>query len=218
MNRRYDPVKRCLDVVLATIALILTAPVLAGAALLVWLRLGRPVLFVQERSGRGQRPFRLYKLRTMTDERRPDGTLRSDRERLDPLGLALRRLSIDELPQLINVLRGDMSLIGPRPLLPRYDPWYTDEERLRFTVRPGITGLAQVSGRNNLDWTQRLALDARYACEYSFALDVRIAWRTLVRVVAGSGVATDPTATMADLDVARAGWATNVDAARGAAR
>jgi len=218
MNRRYDPVKRCLDVVLATIALILTAPVLAGAALLVWLRLGRPVLFVQERSGRGQRPFRLYKLRTMTDERRPDGTLRSDRERLDPLGLALRRLSIDELPQLINVLRGDMSLIGPRPLLPRYDPWYTDEERLRFTVRPGITGLAQVSGRNNLDWTQRLALDARYACEHSFALDVRIAWRTLVRVVAGSGVATDPTATMADLDVARAGWATNVDAARGAAR
>ncbi|HEY0697026.1 MAG TPA: sugar transferase, partial [Micromonospora sp.] len=139
-------VKRIVDVLLAVLLLVAGSPVLALALLLLRLDLGRPLIFVQERTGRGMRPFRLYKLRCMVEERDADGRL-TGAVRCAGIGCLLRRLSIDELPQLVNVIRGELSLIGPRPLLPRYDPWYTERERARFSVRPGLTGLAQVAGR-----------------------------------------------------------------------
>lgn len=198
-------VKRLTDVLLAALALVLAAPVLLLAMLLVRLRLGAPVFFTQERTGLGWRRFRIYKLRTMSDARGPDGKLLSDSARCGRLGRALRRLSIDELPQLVNVLRGELSLVGPRPLLPRYDPWYTEREALRFAVRPGITGLAQVSGRNGVPWDERLELDVRYVADWSLLLDLRILGRTVGRVLTGSGVVVDPAARMPDLDAERMG-------------
>jgi len=202
-RRGYGLVKRAVDVLVSVLLLLLTAPMLAVAGAAIRLQLGRPVLFVQERTGRDLRRFRLYKLRTMTDLHDQNGGLCPDYERQSRLGQFLRRFSIDELPQLFNVVRGDMSLIGPRPLLPRYDPWYTEAELVRFTVRPGITGLAQVNGRNDASWSQRLAFDARYANEYRLSLDLRIASRTVTRVLRSAGVAEDPAGKMADLDHAR---------------
>lgn len=196
-------IKRALDVTVALVVLVLAAPVLAVAALLIRLRLGGPVLFVQQRTGQGGRPFHVYKLRTMTDERDAAGELLPDGIRCRGIGLLLRRTSIDELPQLVNVVRGDVSLVGPRPLLPRYDDWYTDRERLRFSVPPGITGLAQINGRNGLAWTERLELDVVYATNWSLRLDLWILARTIRKVLAGSGVARDPSAQMLDLDKER---------------
>jgi lipopolysaccharide/colanic/teichoic acid biosynthesis glycosyltransferase len=202
-RRGYPLVKRALDVIVSLLLLLLTAPVLAVACAAVRLQLGAPVLFVQERTGRDLRRFRLYKLRTMTDSHDQHGRLLPDHERQSRLGQSLRRFSIDELPQLFNVLRGDMSLVGPRPLLPRYDRWYSDAELVRFTVRPGITGLAQVNGRNAASWSQRLAFDVRYATEYRLTLDLQIAGQTVMRVLRSAGVAADPASEMADLDHAR---------------
>ncbi|MGC5052966.1 sugar transferase [Micromonospora sp. DT48] len=193
-------VKRVLDIALALVVLVLSAPVMAVAALCVRLQLGAPVFFVQERTGRGQRPFRIIKLRTMSDERDSDGNLLADGIRCRGVGRLLRRLSIDELPQLVNVVRGDLSLVGPRPLLPRYDDWYRQRERRRFDVRPGITGLAQISGRNSLPWDDRLELDVRYVENWSLGLDLRILAATVKKVFSGSGVAVDPAAEMLDLD------------------
>ncbi|GAA3735682.1 sugar transferase [Plantactinospora mayteni] len=195
--------KRVLDLVVAVLMLVATAPVLGVAALLVRIRLGSPVFFVQERTGRSLRRFRIYKLRTMTAERDRHGRLLSDGERCGGLGRVLRRFSIDELPQLVNIIRGDLSLVGPRPLLPRYDPWYTDRELRRFSVRPGITGLAQVSGRNGVAWDERLELDVRYVTDWTLRLDLWILLRTTGKVLGGSGVATDPSARMLDLDKER---------------
>ncbi|WP_377456414.1 sugar transferase [Micromonospora costi] len=195
--------KRLLDVSVATVLLILAAPVLAIAVLLVRLRLGSPVFFVQERTGRWERPFRIIKLRTMTDERDVNGELLPDGVRCRGVGRLLRKLSIDELPQLVNVLRGELSLVGPRPLLPRYDPWYTERERVRFQVRPGITGLAQVGGRNGVPWDERLEYDVEYVTSWSFRLDLAILARTVGKVLRASGVATDPAAEMLDLDKER---------------
>ncbi|MEH0936286.1 sugar transferase [Micromonospora psammae] len=196
-------IKRALDVVVGLAVLVVLAPVLALAAVLIRLRLGRPVLFSQERTGKGGRPFTVHKLRTMTDERDADGVLLPDGDRCRGIGLLLRRASIDELPQLINVLKGELSLVGPRPLLPRYDPWYTDRERLRFEVPPGITGLAQIHGRNGLAWNERLELDAVYVTNWSLWLDLRIIARTVRTVLTGAGVAADPSAQMLDLDKER---------------
>ncbi|GAA5197572.1 sugar transferase [Rugosimonospora acidiphila] len=196
-------VKRLVDVMLAGLVFVLAGPILLVAAGLVRVRMGAPVLFVQERTGRSMRHFRLLKLRTMTDARDAQGRLLPDRDRARPLGGFLRRYSIDELPQLINVLRGEMSLIGPRPLLPRYDSCYAGPELLRFAVRPGITGLAQVTGRNAASWNDRLALDARYVAQWSLWLDARIALRTVGRVFASSGVSADPAGDMLDLDEER---------------
>ncbi|MBO4205819.1 sugar transferase [Micromonospora echinofusca] len=192
--------KRTLDLTVALLVLIAAAPVILLAVLLIRLRLGSPVVFVQERTGRGEQPFRIYKFRTMTDERDADGNLLPDGVRCRGLGVVLRRLSIDELPQLWNVVRGDLSLVGPRPLVPRYDPWYTDRERQRFLVPPGITGLAQVNGRNGLPWNERLEYDVQYVENWSPWLDLRILVRTVGNVLLGSGIAVDPTATMLDLD------------------
>ncbi|MEV4813668.1 sugar transferase [Micromonospora avicenniae] len=196
-------IKRLLDVSIASVLLILTAPVLAMAVLLIRIQLGGPVFFVQERTGRWQRPFRIIKLRTMTDERDTNGELLPDGVRCRGVGRLLRKLSVDELPQLVNVLRGDLSLVGPRPLLPRYDPWYRERERVRFNVRPGITGLAQVGGRNGVPWDERLGYDVEYVTSWSLRLDLAILARTVGKVLRGSGVATDPAADMLDLDKER---------------
>ena len=186
--RRHDRVMRAVDVLAAAGLLLLTAPVTAGVALAVRWRLGSPVLFRQVRAGRNAQPFTIHKFRTMLHEVAPDGRLRTEEERLTPLGAFLRRTSLDELPQLVDVLRGSMALVGPRPLYLDYLPLYTPVRARRLEVRPGITGLAQVSGRNELPWDQRLALDVQYVDSRSVLLDLRILVLTARRVVSGSGV------------------------------
>ncbi len=182
--------KRVLDVSGAIFGLIVFSPIFALVALAVWARMGRPVLFRQVRAGRNGEPFRLLKFRTMTNDRTSTGELRPDSERLTRLGRFLRSTSLDELPQLINVLTGDLSLVGPRPLPLRYLPRYTMRQQLRHRVRPGITGLAQVNGRNQLDWERRLELDATYYETFSVWLDIKILFAT-VREVALRRGATD---------------------------
>lgn len=189
--------KRALDVLVALVLLTVLAPVLALAALTVRVHLGRPVLFRQERPGLGGRPFTLLKLRTMREAAGPDGAPLPDAERLTRLGRMLRATSIDELPELWNVVRGDMSLVGPRPLLPQYLERYSPRQARRHEVRPGITGLAQVSGRNALDWDEKLELDVQYVERRSLALDVAILVRTLAvpfwrRGISAPGHATAP--------------------------
>jgi sugar transferase EpsL len=180
--------KRAFDVVVASIGLIVLAPLLGVTALAIWLALGRPVIFAQRRPGWHARPFILYKFRTMSAARMADGRLRPDRERLTRLGRLLRRTSIDELPELINVIRGDMSLVGPRPLLMEYLPLYTREQARRHEVRPGITGWAQLNGRNTLPWEHRFALDVWYVEHQSCRLDARILLLTVWKALAQAGV------------------------------
>jgi sugar transferase EpsL len=191
-----DAVKRAIDVAVAAVGLVVTAPLLALLAVAVRLRLGSPVLFRQARLGRGERPFEVVKLRTMTDERGPDGELLPDAERLTPFGRRLRASSLDELPELLNVLRGEMSLVGPRPLPVAYLRRYTDTERRRHEVRPGITGWAQVNGRNAVGWDERLALDVWYVDHRSLWLDLRILVRTMGAVLSRTGISAEGEATM----------------------
>ncbi|WP_419813554.1 sugar transferase [Bacterioplanoides sp.] len=174
--------KRILDFWAALILLILLSPIMAIVALLVAKKMGRPVIFSHTRSGVDQKPFRVFKFRTMIDA--PE---LSDSERITNFGLLLRKLSLDELPQFYNVLIGDMSLIGPRPLLPEYDEHYTEEQMIRFTVRPGISGLAQVSGRNGLSWEKKFAYDVEYVKQLSFWGDVKILLKTVVVVLGSAG-------------------------------
>ena len=188
--------KRGFDIVVAAALLVVLAPLMAMIALAVRIGLGRPVIFVQERPGKGGRVFRLHKFRTMRDARGPDGMPLPDAERLTGLGRFLRASSLDELPELWNVLRGDMSLVGPRPLLVEYLDRYSPRQARRHEVRPGITGLAQVSGRNALGWDERLELDVRYVDERTFWLDLRILLLTLGTVVRREGIASDGHATM----------------------
>lgn len=197
----YLVLKRSLDVVLGTAILVATAPVLLTAMAAVYLAMGRPVFFRQIRPGRHETPFTLIKLRTMRASSAVNGD--SDAERLTRLGRWLRRTSIDELPSLIHVLSGTMSLVGPRPLLMRYLPHYTDRERIRHTVRPGLTGWAQIHGRNHVGWDERLALDMWYVEHRSLALDLRILWHTVQLVLSREGVADAPATQQPDLDVAR---------------
>lgn len=180
--------KRILDIIVATFLL---AALLLPACLLAWLiriRLGKPVLFKQLRPGLHGEPFTMVKFRTMTDERDSSGNLLPDADRLTPFGQFLRSTSLDELPELWNVLRGDMSLVGPRPLLMEYLPKYTPEQARRHEVRPGITGWAQVNGRNGLDWDERFKLDVWYIDNQSLSLDLRILWRTLYKVLTREGI------------------------------
>jgi len=172
-------IKRLIDLTVASLVLILFAPVMALVALAIRLMMGRPVLFRQVRPGYRTKPFTLYKFRTMREADNNDGALMLDAERLTPVGRFQRKTSLDELPQLWNVLRGDMSLVGPRPLLMQYLPYYTDRERMRHLVRPGITGLAQVSGRNRLPWNERLELDVRYVEQFCLLMDGKIILKTL---------------------------------------
>jgi lipopolysaccharide/colanic/teichoic acid biosynthesis glycosyltransferase len=197
--------KRLLDVVGAATLLALAGPVLAAVAVAIRLRMGRPVLFTQQRPGRQERPFTLCKFRTMGATRGPGGRLLGDAERLTPFGRSLRRWSVDELPQLWNVVRGDMSLVGPRPLLVRYLPFYTDRERLRHAMRPGITGWAQLHGRNEVPWDRRLALDVWYVEHWNLWLDLWILLRTVGATVSRRGVVDDPRSAMLNLDEERQG-------------
>jgi lipopolysaccharide/colanic/teichoic acid biosynthesis glycosyltransferase len=180
--------KRCLDLAVAALGLVVLSPVLTAVALLVRTTLGPPVLFRQVRAGLRGEPFVIYKFRTMHPPDAPDeGPLR-DHERLTRVGAMLRATSLDELPELWNVLTGDMSLVGPRPLLPEYLDRYTPQQAQRHDVRPGVTGLAQVSGRNALTWEAKFDLDLQYVEQRSFLLDLRILGRTLAQVVGRSGV------------------------------
>lgn len=196
--------KRGFDLAIALILLTLLAPVMGLVSMLIWLIDGRPVLFWQERPGRYEIPFILYKFRTMRNTRSGENALLSDSERLTRLGRVLRALSLDELPQLWNVVRGDMSLIGPRPLLSRYIPYFTALERTRHLVRPGITGLAQVNGRNNSEWNTRLSFDIEYVNNVSAVLDLKIVFLTVINVFSRTDVVVDPSSEMLDLDKERA--------------
>ena len=168
-------IKRMTDIIVATLALIILSPVLLIGCLAVLVTMGWPVIFMHERSGRNGVPFRMVKLRTMLTA--PDGKM-TDSERITRAGLLLRKFSIDELPQLLNVLAGSMSLVGPRPLLREYDAHYSAEQSRRLLVKPGLTGLAQVTGRNNLSWDEKLALDVQYVDTQSFWLDMKILMKT----------------------------------------
>ena len=187
-RRRHDRVMRVVDVAAASILLVVTSPVVAAVAVAVRVTMGRPVVFRQVRAGRDGHPFAIHKFRTMLEEAAPDGRLRSEEERLTRLGAFLRAASLDELPQLLDVLRGDMALVGPRPLYVEYVPLYSPEQARRLEVRPGITGLAQVSGRNAISWDDKLSLDVHYVDARSVLLDLRILALTVRRVLSGADV------------------------------
>lgn len=195
--------KRMLDLLGACVAFITLSPVMVIVAALIKIKLGSPVIFRQIRPGFNAKRFSLYKFRTMTDGRDEAGNLLPDIKRLTPVGEFLRRTSIDEFPELINVIKGEMSLIGPRPLLVRYLPYFSPQERARFTVRPGITGLAQVNGRNDLSWDSRLQKDIHYVKTLSLVNDITILLITALCVLRRCGYQKDPSARMLDFDAER---------------
>jgi sugar transferase EpsL len=180
--------KRILDLLVAIFLLLILWPIIAVIAGLVYLRMGSPIIFGQERPGLYGRPFRIHKFRTMSRSCDSKGELLSDAERLTPLGQFLRRFSLDELPQLLNVLKGELSLVGPRPLLMEYLPLYSKEQARRHNVRPGITGWAQVNGRNAISWEEKFKYDVWYVDHQSFWLDLKILWLTMLKVVNSEGV------------------------------
>ncbi|HYZ26483.1 MAG TPA: sugar transferase [Geminicoccaceae bacterium] len=200
MSALHSPAKRTIDVLGAAIGMVALAPILLPIALLVWRSLGAPVLFRQVRPGLHGRPFELLKFRTMTDARDATGALRPDAERLTGFGKWLRGTSLDELPELINVLRGDMSLVGPRPLLVEYLDHYSAEQARRHDVRPGITGWAAVNGRNATSWERRLALDVWYVDHWSLWLDLKILFMTVAKVLKREGISAEGHATMPRFD------------------
>lgn len=185
--RKY--LKRPLDIIVSMAALIVLSPVFLFVTLLVCMNLGRPVIFKQQRPGLNEKAFNIYKFRTMTGNGDAKSRTVPDEKRLTGLGRMLRATSLDELPQLFNILKGDMSFVGPRPLLEQYLPYYTEEEKLRHSVRPGLTGLAQVSGRNFVSWDKRLKLDVEYVKNVSFFLDAKIMLLTVNRVIQRKDVA-----------------------------
>ena len=199
-RRRTLFFKRLFDIAVSLAGLIVLSPVLLGIALVIAVKMGRPIFFSQTRPGRNGRPFRLHKFRTMIQTLDDAGTAQTDAERLTPVGRFLRRTSLDELPELFNVFMGEMSLVGPRPLLMEYLPYYSAEQARRHEVRPGITGYAQVRGRNALSWEEKFELDVWYVDHLSFALDLKILWETLGVVLGGKGVSADGHATMPRFD------------------
>lgn len=196
----HDAGKRFLDIVGASGGLLLLAPFLLIVSVAVLVSVGRPVLFRQPRAGRHGKTFHIVKFRTMTDGSSPSGDLLPDDRRLTRVGRLLRALSLDELPELLNVLTGEMSLIGPRPLLTQYVSRYSSSQARRLEVRPGITGWAQVNGRNSVAWEDRFALDVWYVDNYTFALDVRILLRTLIQVLRRDGISAEGHATMPEFE------------------
>ncbi len=203
MYRKF--IKRLFDLLLSLAGIIVLLPVLLVLWVLVRVKLGSPALFTQERPGKNEKVFKLYKFRSMTDERDKNGELLPDEIRLTRFGRLLRATSLDELPELFNILKGDMSLIGPRPLLVRYLPYYTKEERHRHDVRPGLTGLAQVNGRNALGWEDRFAYDLEYVNHLTFGMDIKIIAMTVGKVLKRSGTLSGADQTVADFDVYRKG-------------
>lgn len=195
--------KRFLDIVLSFIGLIILSPVLLIIAILVRVKLGKPVLFKQKRPGLNEKIFTLYKFRTMTDTRDEEGKLLPDSQRLTKFGKLLRSTSLDELPELFNIIKGDMSFIGPRPLLVGYLPYYTERERHRHDVRPGLTGLAQINGRNALNWDDRFNMDLQYVENLSFIKDVSIILKTIKKVLKKEDILVGNENVMQNLDVER---------------
>ena len=194
MYRNY--IKRLLDIVISLCGIIVLSPVYLILGILVKKKLGTPIIFRQERPGKNEKIFHLYKFRSMTDEKDADGNLLPDEVRLTPFGKKLRSTSLDELPELFNILKGDMSLIGPRPLLVRYLPRYNEFQRHRHDVRPGLTGLAQVNGRNAITWEKKFEYDVEYVRKLSFALDARIFMDTVRAVLKREGISSETSATM----------------------
>ena len=199
--------KRFFDFWIALVTLLCLSPFLV--IIIIWLHFankGAGAFFYQERPGKGEKIFKVIKFKSMTDERDKDGNLLPDIDRITPIGKFIRKTSIDELPQLINVLKGDMALIGPRPLLPEYLPYYTERERLRHTVRPGITGWAQINGRNNCGWDKKLEYDAYYVEHLSFVLDCRVVLLTIKNVLSGKDVNVIPGLKTKKLNIERENW------------
>lgn len=176
-------IKRPMDFTLALVALILLSPVFLIVSLLVRINLGTPVIFKQKRPGKDEQIFTIYKFRTMTDERNKNGKLLPNSIRLTKFGRFLRSTSLDELPELINILKGDMSFIGPRPLAIEYLPYYTEQERMRHSVRPGLSGLAQINGRNTVYWEERFLYDLEYVENITFLRDIKIFLKTMIKVI-----------------------------------
>jgi len=187
--RKY--IKRPMDFVLSLIAMIILSPIYLILAILVRVKLGRPIIFKQERPGLNEKIFILYKFRTMTDEKDENGNLLPDSARLTKFGMMLRSTSLDELPELLNILKGDMSIVGPRPLLVQYLELYNDYQRRRHEVRPGLTGLAQISGRNLLDWEDKFLLDVKYVDRMTFIGDVKIIFNTVKKILKREGICSD---------------------------
>ena len=194
--RKYG--KRIFDLCLTVPAFVVLSPVMLVTAGLVAVKLGRPVLFTQERPGYKEKIFRMYKFRTMTDARNANGELLSDEERLTPFGEKLRSTSLDELPELFNILKGDMSLVGPRPLLVQYLPLYNKRQHKRHSVLPGITGLAQINGRNSISWEEKFEYDVQYAKHVTFFGDLKILFETVFKVLKREGINSENSATMED--------------------
>lgn len=192
----YKYIKRILDIISSLLAIIILSPLLAVTAVLVKTKLGSPVLFKQERPGKDEKIFTLMKFRTMTDERDENGELLPDEVRLTKFGKFLRSTSIDELPELFNILKGDMSVIGPRPLLVEYIPRYNEHQHRRHEVRPGLSGWAQVNGRNTVSWEDKFDMDVHYVDNYSFAMDVKILFMTVLNVIKKEGISSETSATM----------------------
>lgn len=192
----YKYIKRILDIISSLFAIIILSPLLAVTAVLVKTKLGSPVLFKQERPGKDEKIFTLMKFCTMTDERDENGELLPDEIRLTKFGKFLRSTSIDELPELFNILKGDMSVIGPRPLLVEYIPRYNEHQHRRHEVRPGLSGWAQVNGRNSISWEEKFDLDVEYVDNYSFAMDVKILFMTVLNVLKKEGISSETSATM----------------------
>lgn len=192
--RKYG--KRAFDLAAASAALLALTPVLAVVAIVVAVRLGTPVLFSQERTGHRHRPFLIHKFRSMTDERDEHGQLLSDERRLTPFGITLRSTSLDELPALLNIIKGEMSIVGPRPFVHRYFDRYNEEQLRRFEVRPGLTGWSMINGRNAITWEEKFALDLWYVDRVSFLLDLKIIFMTVAKVLNREGINSDQHATM----------------------
>ena len=192
-HKPYGPyerfIKRPLDCLLSSLTLIILSPIMLITAILVRTKLGSPILFSQERPGLHEKLFKIYKFRTMTDKRDANGNLLPDAERLTKFGKILRSTSLDELPELINIAKGDMAIVGPRPLLTQYLPFYRPEERERHAIRPGLTGYAQIHGRNFVMWDERCALDVQYAKKITFIGDVKIILQTVIKVLKRSDIA-----------------------------
>lgn len=194
MYRRY--IKRWLDILCSLVALCIFSLVILIVALLVKIKLGSPVIYKQKRPGKDEKIFNMYKFRSMTNEKDQWGNLLSDEKRLTKFGKILRSTSLDELPEFYNILKGDMSLVGPRPLLIEYLPLYSEEQRRRHMVRPGLTGLAQIKGRNLIDWEEKFKWDIIYIEKISFFTDISILWHTIKKVLRREGISSNTTVTM----------------------